>query len=403
MGVHYSTRAMMPLPMADRWVALALIFLTRISMGVQFQSIASVGPLLVEDLRLSYTQLGTLVGLYLLPGVGLALPGGLLGRRFGERRTVVASLALMVAGGLATAWSDGFATAALGRLVSGGGAVLMNVLLIKLTADWFAEREMATAMAVVLTAWPVGLGLAVSTLGAVATATSWRTAVGIASAAAVVGVVLMAFAFREAPTREAGGTAALRGRDLGLAVSSGVAWGLFNAGVVVVVAFAPAMLAARGASLGQAGFVTSLAIWVTIVSVPVGGLLSDRLGRPNLTIVLGCAAVAALLFAVPTMPVASLGLLLVGAVIGASPGPLTSLLPRALAPARLALGLGVSYTAYYVCIAAAQPAAGLVRDLTGDPAAPLRFAAVTMAATVLGLAAFRLIERREASGRSTPP
>lgn len=394
---------MMLPPMADRWVALALIFVTRISMGVQFQSIASVGPLLVEELRLSYTQLGTLVGLYLLPGVGLALPGGLLGRRFGERRTVVWSLALMVVGGLVTAWSDSFATAAVGRLLSGGGAVLMNVLLIKLTADWFAEREMATAMAVMLTAWPVGLGVAVATLGGIATATSWRTAIVVASATAMLGLVLMALVFREAPTRATRGTAAkLRGRDVGLAVSSGVAWGTFNASLVVVVAFAPAMLVARGASLGQAGFVASLAIWMTIVSVPVGGLLSDRLGRPNVAIVAGCAAAAALLLALPTMPAAPIGLLLVGAAVGASPGPLTSLLPRTLTPERLSVGLGVSYTAYYVVVAAAQPAAGLVRDATGDAAAPIRFAAATMAFTLLGLLAFRLIERGgSATRRST--
>jgi MFS family permease len=385
--------------MADRWVALALIFVTRISMGVQFQSIASVAPLLVEELRLSYAQLGTLVGLYLLPGVVLALPGGLLGRRFGERRTVICSLAVMVAGGLLTAWSDSFVTAAVGRLVSGGAAVLMNILLIKLTADWFAEREMATAMAVMLTAWPVGLGVAVATLGHVATATSWRTALVVASLAALLGAVLMAVVFREAPARAApGASAKLRGRDVGLALSSGVAWGAFNASLIVVVAFAPAMLVARGASLGQAGFVTSLAIWMTMVSVPVGGLLSDRLGRPNVAIVIGCAAAAGLLLALPTMPAASVGLLLVGAAIGASPGPLTSLLPRALAPERLAIGLGVSYTAYYVVTAVAQPAAGVVRDVTGDPAGPIRFAAATMASTVLGLVVFRLIDR----GRPTP-
>jgi peptidoglycan/LPS O-acetylase OafA/YrhL len=95
---------------------------------------------------------------------------------------------------------------------------------------------------------------------------------------------------------------------------------------------------------------------------------------------------------------------LVGLVLGAAPGPLTSLLPRALAPERLAVGLGISYTVYYVVMAAAQPAAGLVRDVSSDPAAPIHFAAATMAATVLGLAAFRLVERRRvASGRSRRP
>jgi MFS family permease len=249
-------------------------------------------------------------------------------------------------------------------------------------------------MAVMLTAWPFGLGAAVASLGALATATSWRTAIVVASAIAVLGMALMTLVFRDPPFRGAGVSAHLRGRDVGLAVSSGAAWGAFNAGLVVVIAFAPAMLVARGATLGHAGFLASLAIWVSIVSVPAGGLLSDRLGRPNLLIVIGCAVGTALVLALPAMPSASLGLALLGAVVGAVPGALTSLLPRALTPERLAVGLGVSYTVFYVVMAGAQPAAGLARDLTGDPAAPVGFAAAAMAATVVGLAAFRVIEAR---------
>lgn len=381
--------------MPDRWLALALIFITRVSMGAQFQSIAAVGPLVVDDLRLSYAQLGTLVGLYLLPGVALALPGGLLGRRFGERRTVVCGLAVMVLGGLLTASSETFLTAAIGRVLSGGAAVLMNMAIIKLTADWFAERELATAMAVMLTAWPVGVGAAVTTLGAVATATSWRASIVVASMTALLGIVVMTLVFRDPPVRVAPGAAArLERSDIGLAVTSGLAWGTFNAAVIVVVAFAPAMLVARGMSLGRAGLLAGLAMWVSIVSVPIGGLLSDRLGRANLPIVAGCAVATALLIALPSIGAAWLGLLLLGVVAGAVPGPLTSLLPRAVSAERLAVGLGISYTVFYAVMAATQPAAGLARDLTGDPAAPIRFAAVSMATTVLGLAAFRLIERR---------
>src|SRR5438105_3332414 len=280
--------------MDSRWLALALIFVTRTSMGVQFQSIASVGPLIVTDLGLSYAQVGTLLGLYLLPGVALALPGGLLGQRLGGRRALVGSLAVMVVGGLVTAWSDGFAGAAVGRVLSGSGAVLMNILLVKVTADWFAGREMATAMAVMLTAWPVGLGLAAASLGGLATATSWRTSLVVAAAPAALGLVLMASVFREAPQRAApGARAALRARDTGLALASGLAWGVFNASLVAVIAFGPAMLVARGVSLGQAGFEVSLAIWVTIVSVPLGGVLSARVGRPNAFIVGGSLAGAA--------------------------------------------------------------------------------------------------------------
>ena len=194
--------------MDSRWVALALIFITRTSMGFQFQSIGSVGPLLVADLGLSYAQLGTLIGLYLLPGVALALVGGMIGQRIGDRRAVVVSLAVMVVGGVLTAWSAGFAGAAAGRLLGGAGAVLMNILLVKITADWFDGREMATAMAVMLTAWPVGLGLATATLGLLATATSWRLALLVAAATAALGLVIMATLFRDAPVRAAPGAPA---------------------------------------------------------------------------------------------------------------------------------------------------------------------------------------------------
>jgi len=390
--------------MDSRWLALALIFITRTSMGFQFQSVGSVGPLLVGELGLTYAQLGTLIGLYLLPGVALSLLGGVIGARVGDRRALVGSLAVMVIAGLLTAWSHSFATAATGRLLSGAGAVLMNILLVKVTADWFAGREMATAMAVMLTAWPVGLGLAAATLGRLATATSWRTSLVAAAATAALGLVLMATVFRDAPARaHAGGRHALGARDAGLAITSGVAWGTFNASLVAVIAFGPAMLVARGVSLGQAGFEVSLAIWVTILSVPLGGVLSDRMRRSDLFIVVGAAGAGALLFALPTMPGAALGLLVIGVLIGGPPGPLTSLLPRALVADRLATGLGVSYTAYYLVMAAVQPLAGWLRDLTTDPATPVRFAAAAMVATIVGLAAFRLIERRAVRMAPVPP
>jgi MFS family permease len=382
--------------MASRWVALALIFVTRTSMGIQFQSIGSVAPLLVADIGMTYAQLGMLIGLYLLPGVVLALPGAVIGRRIGDRRALMLSLVVMLAGGLVTAWSAGFGGAAAGRLRSGGGAVLMNILLVKITADWFDGREMTTAMAVMLTAWPVGLGMATATLGGLALATSWRTALVVASGAAALGLVLVAGALRDAPARATpGARTSLGARDLGLAITSGIAWGAFNASLVAVIAFGPAMLVARGVSLTQAGFEVSLAIWVTIVSVPLGGVLSDRLRRNEVFIVAGSLGAAALLLALPAMAGAAVGLVLVGVLIGGAAGPLTSLLPRALAPERLATGLGLSYTAYYIVMAVAQPIAGRLRDVTGDPTTPIHFAAAGMAITVLGLIAFRLIERRQ--------
>ncbi len=84
---------------------------------------------------------------------------------------------------------------------------------------------------------------------------------------------------------------------------------------------------------------------------------------------------------------------LVGFAIGPPPGRLMALLPRALPSERLTTGFGVFYTLFYVMMALTQPAAGFVRDLAGDPAAPIVFAALVMASTVIGLAIFRRLER----------
>jgi hypothetical protein len=63
--------------MQNRWGVLALVVVARTARGFQFQSIAAVGSFLVEDLGLSYAQLGTLIGLYLLTGAFISLPGAL--------------------------------------------------------------------------------------------------------------------------------------------------------------------------------------------------------------------------------------------------------------------------------------------------------------------------------------
>ena len=142
----------------NRWFILVLLFLARTVMGLQFQSVGSVGPILVDALAIPYTAVGTLIGLYLLPGVFIALPGGALGDRFGAKRVVIVGLAMMAVGGAMMAISAWFPIVVLGRLISGTGAVLMNVLLTKMVADWFAGRELATAMALLVTSWPAGIG-----------------------------------------------------------------------------------------------------------------------------------------------------------------------------------------------------------------------------------------------------
>ena len=56
-----------------------------------------------------------------------ALPGGLLGRRFGDKRLVLVGLFLMVLGGLGLAAATSYLQANAARFLSGIGAVRMCV------------------------------------------------------------------------------------------------------------------------------------------------------------------------------------------------------------------------------------------------------------------------------------
>ena len=165
-------------------------------------------------------------------------------------------------------------------------------------------------------------------------------------------------------------------------------------GFFVLGGFAPPYLVAQGASVADAAFIFSIGIIVSLVSVPLGGYVADRLGRPNLVIVGGCLATALVTAVMPLSPAPTFWFVLMGIMFGLPPGAMMALLPQALPADRLSTGLGVYYTVFYLSIFGCLLLAGEVRDQSGGPAAPVFFAAAVTAASVLCLALFRSLEAR---------
>ena len=384
----------------NRWVMLLVIFFTRTALGFQFQSIAALTPFLVAGFDLSFAQVGLLMGLFMLPGVVLALPGGLLGQRFGSLRVVVAGLALLIVGGTIVSYSEGFDSAAIGRTLGGAGGVLVNIMLARMVADWFRGRELQTAMGIMLAAWPFGMALALVILGPLAAESSWRLAEYATVVAAGLALGLVGLVYQGPPGALAVERATLRlnvpRRVWALAVSAGVGWALLNASVIVVASFAPSFLMSRGSSVTEAGLITGAALWISIVAVPIGGLVADRVNRPRLLIVAACLAATITIACIARAPVPALWMVASGILLGLPPSIMMSLLPRAVAAEHLSTALGVYYGLFYLGMAVSQTLAGLLRDLTGDPGMPLLFAAVLMAATVPAVFAFWRLEGRAA-------
>jgi MFS family permease len=386
-------------PAALRWRMLLLIFFTRTSLGFQFQSIAALTPFLVSAFDLSYAQAGLLMGLFMLPGVVMAVPGGLLGQRFGSLRVVIVGLGLMILGGIVVAYSAGFGLAAVGRATAGVGGVLVNIMLTRMVAEWFRGREIQTAIGAMLGAWPFGMALALIILGPLAAASSWRLAEYMTVVAAGLSLAVMSLLYQDPPTGDAAGefTAPplnVPGRVWALAVSAGVGWAAFNASVIVVASFAPSFLMEHGHTVAEAGFLTGVALWISIVAVPLGGFIGDRVHRPRLLILAGCFATAFTLTCVARAPLPAFWLVVSGVLAGLAPSIMMSLLPQAVRTEHLATALGVFYALFYLGMALSQAVAGFLRDVTGDPGMPLLFAAVLMAATAIATLVFWRIQAR---------
>jgi MFS family permease len=384
-------------PMNNRWLILAVLFLARTAMGFQFQSVASLSSFLITDLGIDYTQLGLLIGFYLLPGVVIAYPSGLLGQRFGDKRIVVLGMTLMVVGGVLTASSHNYAIFLIGRLISGIGAVLLNVVLTKMVTDWFVGRELGTALALLVSSWPVGIGIALIILPPLAADASAAAALFLTAVAAAFVLALIA-ALYDVPTTTGNAPPprpppgyGMSSQELGFVSLAGVVWALFNVGYIILISFGPSLLIAQGISIKGAGIATSLASWTVIPTIALGGVLVDRLGHATTLMVTSLAVLALSIMLMPS--ISSFALIAFIGVVGGLPcGAMLVLPTEALSPESRSPGMGIFYTWYYVGMALLTPLAGFFRDFTGNPGAPLTFAGCLEIAAIAVLLLLRSLE-----------
>jgi predicted MFS family arabinose efflux permease len=102
---------------ADKsWIILGVLFVVRFALGLQFQTAGSVTPFLLGEFGASYTGVGALVGLFMPPGIILALPVGYAGQRFGAKSVVIVGLFALAAGGFLSAYVTDYTTIAAGRV-----------------------------------------------------------------------------------------------------------------------------------------------------------------------------------------------------------------------------------------------------------------------------------------------
>jgi MFS family permease len=381
--------------MHERWLILAVLTFARTAIGFQFQSVAALSPFLLEEFALSYAGVGTLVGIYLFPGVAISLPSGVLAQRFGDKKIACLGLVAMTVGGLMMARADSAAALMIGRLVSGTGAVLFNVLVAKMVTDWFQGKEIVTALGILITSWPLGIAIALLVLPVMAGALSWSASMLAVAAVSGVALLMVAIYYRK-PTNLADQLGpfhiGLSRQEFTLATIAGLVWTAYNAAFVVLLAFGAPYLMASGWGTEPANAIVSIVSWVVIPALPVTAWMAERVGRPNATMI-ACFGTAAVAIWCVTSSSPSLGLFVLIGVLLAPPGGLIMALPcESVRPQRRAIAMGVYFTCFYGGMGVLLPVAGYARDLTDNAAMPLWFAGALLLVAIAMLAGFRAMQ-----------
>lgn len=379
-----------------RWTILALAFAARAATGFQFQSVASTAQMLADHYRVGFSDIGLLLGIYLLPGIFVAYAAGLLNQRYREDQLSIAGLALMIVSAAGIGLSDSFFASLLFRAAGGIGATIVIITVTKMIADWFNDREIVLAMSVVQMSWPIGamVGLPVQTyladtLGLAAAILS----TGVLTTIALAAFLLLYTGPHHVETRRPE-TSGLKRMSLAPIMVAGLIWGAMNVACVLMFTSAPMVLQSQGVSPTAAASMVSAVVFLTIVSIPAGGYLVQLTGRTMTAIAL-CASVAGgslALFAMDVWPVASC--ILFGLAIGPLSGAILALPSLVLAPHERATGFGLFYSFFYVLMAAGPAFAGHLQDVWHTPAAPILFASALLIATPPMLLVFAGLKRR---------
>ena len=154
-------------------------------------------------MELTHTQAGALLSFFAIPGILIAIPGGILTDLYGPKRIAIAALAIAVAGSLLVGLGGSFPVLLTGRFLSGVGAITVGVISPLTISRWFASGDLGRAMGILNTAVPVASILALNSFGRLAAVSSWRLPVLLTAAYSLV--ILVLFFFRHPGLPEAEG------------------------------------------------------------------------------------------------------------------------------------------------------------------------------------------------------
>jgi MFS family permease len=382
---------------------LACLGFGRFALGMLLPSMAS-------SLGLSYAQSGYLGTGNFLGYLGAVLACGPLAARLGARRLIAGALVLVGGSMVLLSRSASFAPLLALYVVTGFGSGATNVPMMGLIARWFGGRARGRAAGFAAIGSGFGIilsGQLIPWIGAVRGAEGWRTSWAVLGAMVLAIAGLAALLLRNSPAEvglqphgavappAAGSSAPLPSagpaprRPIALLA---LAYALFGYTYAIYVTFiVTALVREHGLTEATAGDFWSRVGLLSLLSGPVFGTLSDRMGRRGALMLVFALQGTAYLIAAAPLPDAWLHLSIT--LFGVSAWSVPTIMLAAVADhagADRALGAFGVVTFVFALGQIAGPAvAGMLAQRTGSFASSFAMAAVLCGVAVAVSAALR--------------
>lgn len=141
-----------------RWVMLALLWLVYATFGLVVRSIAPLVTPILEDLGISFSQMGIILGSWQLAYIAVAMAAGTLLDRWGVRGALLAGVIIVGLSAGLRALAGGFWSLLACVALFGCGGPLISIGGPKAVAQWFGPARRGTALGIFTTgSWIGGL------------------------------------------------------------------------------------------------------------------------------------------------------------------------------------------------------------------------------------------------------
>jgi len=353
-----------------KWIVLFASLLAFITYTFSLQVIPPLMTSIVNEYGVSNAEAGLLMSFVLIPGIILSIPISAAMDKYGFNTMGGVALICVVASAIMTATATSFASLLLARLILGIGGALILIVTPAIIPQWFRREELGKAMGLYTIGMPLGTIVAFPTAGTLAVTYGWRSAFYVSLAIGVAATIVYILVVRDGPMSSRGGgfsgLASFRNAELW---KIGLVWLLFNGAILSFNTWAPTLMTNyQGFSAVEASFYASLLSWISLFMVPVFGIVSDRLGKRKMFVIVG----SILLCLVEVVAAYSSGFVLVGIIVAVGlassmmPGNIQTLPTESLGPSKAGIGFAVLAICGNLGIAATQPLAGMILDATNS-------------------------------------